>query len=66
MAYLVTLNLKCQWYNGGWYNGGCDKTAIVSLRDWHNESRGKFCKRHGEKALSERSKFEQAHQGGHL
>lgn len=51
MAYLVSLSLRCN-------ADRCTSKYSVQLFDWINESRGKFCKKHGKQMLAEREKFE--------
>jgi hypothetical protein len=51
MAYLLDLQMVCDVAE-------CRSRAVVELRDWRNESRGRFCRKHGQQRLRERGKFE--------
>lgn len=51
MAYLLDIKTTCE-------AAGCCSRASVELRDWLNESRGQFCKKHGKQKLAERNRFE--------
>lgn len=51
MAYLIDIGVDCD-------APGCSSLAIVELYDWRNESRGRFCRRHGKQKLRERERFE--------
>lgn len=53
MAYLVDLKITCD-------APYCSSRAVVELRDWINETRGRYCRAHGKKALREREKLEKA------
>jgi hypothetical protein len=53
MAYLQDLKVSCD-------RTPCGKTAVVQLKDWRNESRGRFCRAHGKRALADRQHFENA------
>lgn len=51
MAYLVELKIECDVM-------GCCSRAMVELRDWRNEARGRFCRKHGRRRLKEREQWE--------
>lgn len=46
MAYLTPYAVQCQMY-------GCRAKASVELHNRYNEMMGRFCKRHGDKRLTE-------------
>lgn len=51
MAYLVDIKTICA-------DRLCTSRATVELRDWLNESRGRFCRKHGKQNLRDREKYE--------
>lgn len=52
MAYLIEIQTQCD-------STGCCGRAAVELRDWNNESRGRFCRKCGRRKLAERKRFEE-------
>jgi hypothetical protein len=51
VAYLRELTKTCA-------NRFCGKRATVELVDFRNESRGCFCKKHGDQQLKSRNEWE--------
>lgn len=51
MAYLIEIILGCDTL-------GCKSRAVVTLKDWRNEERGRYCRKCGKAQLAKRQKFE--------